>query len=144
MGNASFSSVIGSSAGKKKRKSLNSSAKPKKQRRKIDTSGLADDVRKRLLRMFTKEELRSEPDQWKYVHRPRTRMLSSLEADFISELRRSELSCVYAERQRQRKLSKMKSANDEIQTLRKENTQFAIENKRLRDEVQALKAKYER
>jgi len=145
-GGVSGSSASGSSAGKKKKNKGcgGGGAQPKKQRRKIDTSGLADDVRRRLLRMFTKEDLRSEPEEWKGVHRPRATQLSSLEADFISELRRSELSCVYAERQRQRKLSKIRNADNEIQALRKENTRYAFENKQLRDEIQAMKTKYER
>lgn len=126
-------------AGKKtKMKSGGSAAKQKgKQRRKIDTSALGDENRRALIRMFTKEALRAGPEEWRDVHRPRVKMLSSMEVDFISELRRSELSCVYAERQRQRKLSKMKSADDEIRALR-------IENKRLRDQIAAMEAKYQR
>jgi len=67
--------------------------------------------------MFPKAALRSSPAEWK-VFRSRVKGLSKDEQRMVATLRRKELSCVYAEKARQRRIKKMKSSGEDNQQLR--------------------------
>jgi hypothetical protein len=90
----------------------------------------------RVQQMFPKMALRSSPCEWK-VFRSRVKGLSKAEQKVVATLRRKELSCVYAEKARQRRIKNLRSTGEDNQKLKamldaKDNHIASLE-KQLRD-----------
>jgi hypothetical protein len=91
-------------------------------------------------RLFPKDALRSSPSEWK-LFRTKVKGLGKEEQKMVATLRRKELSCVYAEKARQRRIKTAKCTGEANQQLERELAASRDENSKLRAELAALRKK---
>jgi len=78
-------------------------------------------LEKAVLRFFPVELLRSDRDTYKAALREHQSKLSRLELQRLRELRRKELSCVYADNARHRRIGRMEELEEKVRNLEAEN-----------------------
>jgi len=93
----------------------------------------------RVQALFPRNVLRLSPADWK-MYRQSVKGLSRNDEKVIQGLRRKELSCVYAERARQKRLHQLKDATGIIGSLKSKVASLSAENASLRKQLQQLKA----
>lgn len=100
-------------------------------------SMLSNAQKTKLRQEFPKDACRLRPAEWR-PYRVKMKMLPPDEMTYVNKLRRQALSCVYAERARQAKMTTMKQADDLAAKLAKETTIIAQTN---HEEVGKLKTR---
>ena len=93
----------------------------------------------RIASLFPRSVLRLNPADWK-TYRQSVQGLSRQDEKVIQNLRRKELSCVYAERARQKRLHKLKDATGVIDSLQRKVSSLSEENTSLRQQLLDLQA----
>jgi len=91
--------------------------------------------------MFSKETLRCSADEWK-TYRKKIRTLTKDEQQQVSSLRRKELSCVYAEKARQRRIRNLREGAEDNAKLKKKLVSLEQKYSSLARELARYKAKF--
>jgi hypothetical protein len=92
-----------------------------------------------LLRLFPRCILRASREEFAAAKKTNAQHLSKELKTRLKELRRKELSCVYADRARHERINSMKNSSNDIEHLTSENEQLASENESLRSQIEAMK-----
>lgn len=111
--------------------------KPKPRSRPRDNAKISPRVQK----MFPRETLRCSADEWK-TYRKKIRALTKDEQQQVSVLRRKELSCVYAENARQRRIRSLREFGKDNAKLSSELAQEKQKSASLARELAWYKAKF--
>ena len=87
--------------------------------------------------IFTRDALRLPPKEWR-VLRESIGVLPDADEALIQDLRRKSMSCVYAERSRERRTFKLQAALAQARALQAQIKELEDENRTLRDRIRTL------
>lgn len=87
--------------------------------------------------IFTRDALRLPPKEWRAL-REKTGVLPDADEAVIQDLRRKSMSCVYAERSRERRTLKLQTALAQATALKAQVKELEDENRMLRDRIRDL------